>query len=557
MWPHRNSQRAGCWLSIVLILQSLALLLQPVDANIFGVLVARLGYDIVSVKNNPINIHNLELIDKGNDLPLGIISKTAGVPTDGLSGLLYDFGYGCQPAIDPNTTLPTPNLYNLPKVALIRRGSADNNINCTYRTKILSALADGAAAAIVYNGPGFPPIEAATVSMNDADAPIDIPGLYVSYEGGLRLKSFLQEQSNTTTGPNSYNRVRINLSADRKMPVIWEFVLIVVVILLGLSFTVSVVLHCRLYALRQRYRAEALARGGDILPNGTIRVRTILEKSELDQFPVRIFGQSNSSSGSASVPVASGPETTLQRNDSCNTKTGALSRANSFSNRSIRSVKALAAAEALDFGSDTDQPAHEIINDMCAICIDEFVEGDEIRTLPCHHDFHLECIDPWLTRRSATCPLCKYECKIQSSEIEESSSDEESTAESRTSLPNDRLMVFIMGPDWVAARTHHHHNGTSWIDRIGDFFGRMSDRVRGRPLRSSTPHQQPAATSVSREDGNSELPLQLITGARPAMTSRSTGSSSVHPDASVLVPIPPLVHVNPSSRSQSNGQIPL
>jgi len=364
-------------------------------------------------------------------------------------------GYGCQPSIDPNTTLPTPNLYNLPKIALIRRGTTGDNIVCTYRTKLLSALADGAAAAIVYNGPGFPPIEAATVSMSDTDAPIDIPGLYVSYEGGVRLKSILQEQSNTTTGPNSYNRVRINLSADRKMPVIWEFVLIVVVILLGLSFTVSgtrgsagylngpsshynpgvdnnqpfavttsqernrsnvkllhplespVVLHCRLYALRQRYRAEALARGGDILPNGTIRVRTILEKSELDQFPVRIFGQSNSSAGSASVPAASGsisnfvnkpkaseegPETTLQRNNSCNTKTGALSRANSFSNRSIRSVKALTAAEALDFGTDTDQPAHEIVNDMCAICIDEFVEGDEIRTLPCHHDFHLECI---------------------------------------------------------------------------------------------------------------------------------------------------------------------
>ena len=45
----------------------------------------------------------------------------------------------------------------------------------------------------------------------------------------------------------------------------------------------------------------------------------------------------------------------------------------------------------------------------CAICIEEFQEGETLRVLPCSHQFHTECIVPWLTERQASCPLCKHE----------------------------------------------------------------------------------------------------------------------------------------------------
>lgn len=42
----------------------------------------------------------------------------------------------------------------------------------------------------------------------------------------------------------------------------------------------------------------------------------------------------------------------------------------------------------------------------CTICVEDLEEGDEIRTLPCGHVYHKQCVDEWL-RRSRLCCLCK------------------------------------------------------------------------------------------------------------------------------------------------------
>lgn len=43
----------------------------------------------------------------------------------------------------------------------------------------------------------------------------------------------------------------------------------------------------------------------------------------------------------------------------------------------------------------------------CAVCLEEFEEGEKGRTLPkCGHHFHIECVDMWLHSHS-TCPLCR------------------------------------------------------------------------------------------------------------------------------------------------------
>lgn len=42
----------------------------------------------------------------------------------------------------------------------------------------------------------------------------------------------------------------------------------------------------------------------------------------------------------------------------------------------------------------------------CNVCLCEFVDGEQLRTLPCCHSYHVPCIDEWL-KRNAICPVCR------------------------------------------------------------------------------------------------------------------------------------------------------
>ncbi|GLT89056.1 hypothetical protein SLE2022_070590 [Rubroshorea leprosula] len=43
----------------------------------------------------------------------------------------------------------------------------------------------------------------------------------------------------------------------------------------------------------------------------------------------------------------------------------------------------------------------------CSVCLEQVNVGDLVRSLPCLHQFHANCIDPWL-RQQGTCPVCKF-----------------------------------------------------------------------------------------------------------------------------------------------------
>nr|XP_021234724.1 E3 ubiquitin-protein ligase RNF6 [Numida meleagris]XP_021234733.1 E3 ubiquitin-protein ligase RNF6 [Numida meleagris]XP_021234741.1 E3 ubiquitin-protein ligase RNF6 [Numida meleagris] len=53
-----------------------------------------------------------------------------------------------------------------------------------------------------------------------------------------------------------------------------------------------------------------------------------------------------------------------------------------------------------------DIHTEEEISKTCSVCINEYVTGNKLRQLPCMHEFHIHCIDRWLSENS-TCPICR------------------------------------------------------------------------------------------------------------------------------------------------------
>ncbi|KAL4218841.1 E3 ubiquitin-protein ligase rnf6 [Mactra antiquata] len=46
----------------------------------------------------------------------------------------------------------------------------------------------------------------------------------------------------------------------------------------------------------------------------------------------------------------------------------------------------------------------------CSVCLSEFKSGEKLKSLPCLHNYHVDCIDEWL-KRNAVCPVCRRSAK--------------------------------------------------------------------------------------------------------------------------------------------------
>lgn len=67
---------------------------------------------------------------------------------------------------------------------------------------------------------------------------------------------------------------------------------------------------------------------------------------------------------------------------------------------------ATSSPQSSEVGS-TPQPDADSPNEHlgCSICTEDFTKGEDVRVLPCNHQYHPACIDPWLLNVSGTCPL--------------------------------------------------------------------------------------------------------------------------------------------------------
>lgn len=91
----------------------------------------------------------------------------------------------------------------------------------------------------------------------------------------------------------------------------------------------------------------------------------------------------------------------LQFNDEAGPATGALVNEIGASQDEIDRLplRTLTPADDILMSDDNHQS-------RCAICLENYQAGERVRTVPCLHRFHSNCIDQWLANR-AICPICK------------------------------------------------------------------------------------------------------------------------------------------------------
>ncbi|GAB1312025.1 E3 ubiquitin-protein ligase RNF13 [Madurella fahalii] len=139
-------------------------------------------------------------------------------------------------------------------------------------------------------------------------------------------------------------------------------------------------------------------------------------KSVVDRLPVRTYhtvAPSPSQSPRAPSPTSSSPTTPLLQGPSRSRPRSRTTTGVPESGDLLRVDDALQASRTPSHEKNQRRGSSEWKKYMgrqveCVVCLEEYVDGvSRVMSLPCGHEFHAECITPWLTTRRRTCPICK------------------------------------------------------------------------------------------------------------------------------------------------------
>ncbi|MCO5599500.1 hypothetical protein L7F22_053605 [Adiantum nelumboides] len=168
--------------------------------------------------------------------------------------------------------------------------------------------------------------------------------------------------------------------------------------------------------------------------------------------------------------------------------------------RSLPTVRYEAAARLNEgeMGYDAEAgAATAMAKQECAVCLSEFEEGEEMKTLPeCGHAFHGACIDLWLFSHT-TCPICRISLLKKTSSNSKKNSNPTLPRGLHLPLPRDPI-VLQQRPDLpVPASTssgvrHIALNAGMWHANVDDD---VVDDARDSSARNSSARASSARNS--------------------------------------------------------------
>ncbi|KAJ4286117.1 hypothetical protein N0V90_013466 [Kalmusia sp. IMI 367209] len=136
-------------------------------------------------------------------------------------------------------------------------------------------------------------------------------------------------------------------------------------------------------------------------------------KSLVDRLPVRTYHTISDSSSSA-TPNASSPTTPLLQHEPpqpVSSPSRPRSRTESevpATSSSVQQGHRTPEEEKRESGLAAWRRRYGGRQKECVVCLEEYVDGiSRVMSLPCGHEFHADCITPWLVTRRRTCPICK------------------------------------------------------------------------------------------------------------------------------------------------------
>ncbi|KAJ2541490.1 hypothetical protein EV175_006139, partial [Coemansia sp. RSA 1933] len=386
--------------------------------------------DLVQIENDSIvQVDATTSLDSSS----GRIAHLANSPIGGIAGT-RGIVYSLSP---PPKCTPVKRSDDFIASSYIQIALISEDGECSIETMLTQAQFDGAVGAIVYSSSDGPIDPTNVLYSRISTTHPFIPVMLVDSNYGETLKLEVDTLGNEARDKSS-GRIRAIFvsmypAEDNEHLSGWEVSLITLVAILALCFCTSLFFHVfsnrhniREYRRRRVLHADDMESSGkriQTLPPcalDRLMLRTVTEEdikvlsectTPLDTILNPSIGQTN---------VGSNTNSNCE-NEKQHEQTNGMPLARGRHHYSSSSCLEADQSKCSPDCSHCPVPKESVLNGCiatCIVCIDDFVVGTRMRILPCGHNYHIECIDPWLTSKSSLCPLCKYDTHSVLTELE-------------------------------------------------------------------------------------------------------------------------------------------